>query len=73
MLWSDFATVVGRRLQGGDIDHSYTGDSLIVFSMGRGRFDLIVSKYGWGHGLKRNHHFFQRQAVINVDDLEDVA
>ena len=41
-------------------------------------FDLIVSKYGYGDSLKKNHHFFHWQAstkyfrgMVNVDDYED--
>lgn len=84
VLWSDFITVVARRIGSssgvGSNQHEesrYRGKSLLVFAYGPSSFDLIVSKYGDGEKLKRNHHFFQWQArttgfqgLVHVDDYQ---
>ena len=86
LLWEDFVTVVARRIGKSDgVGHngtedrlvSYTGKNLLVFAYSPDSFDLIVSKYGDGENLTRNHHFFQWQArtkgfdgLVHVDDYE---
>jgi len=82
-LWKDFIVVVGRRIgkstgPGSDtFQDAYHGESVLVFAPGPASFDLIVSKYGYGDDLKRNHHFFQWQArdksfqgLVHVDDYQ---
>jgi len=82
LLWDDFVTVTARRIghsdgAGSSTDDKYSGQSLMVFAPGPNSFDLIVSKYGYGQDLKRNHHFFHWQSrakgfsgVVSVDDYE---
>jgi hypothetical protein len=84
LLWNGFMLITARRIgfssgAGADPDDisSYNGTSLLVFAVGPSSFDLIVSKYGYGDSLKRNHHFFQWQArsgsfqnMVKVDDYE---
>lgn len=86
LIWLDFNTILGRRM--GLSDGAGAGttesqqrylermESLIVFAPGKDRFDLIVSKYGYGDNLKSNHHFYHWQArgkltgdQTHVDDL----
>ena len=84
-LWDDFVTVVARRIghsdgvgvSSQDQLNRFTGKSLLVFAYGEHSFDLIVSKYGVGDNLSRNHYFYQWQArtrgfegLVNVDDYE---
>ena len=83
-LWRDFMLVTARRIgfsSGAGADTSdldrYNGKSLLVFAPGPSSFDIIVSKYGYGDDLKRNHHFYQWQArsnnftgLVNVDDYQ---
>ncbi len=81
-LWLDFITVAGHRIgssdgAGSDTYKRYSGNRLVVFAFGPQSFDIIVSKYGCGENLKRNHHFCQWQArtnsfqgLVNVDRYE---
>jgi hypothetical protein len=85
LLWNDFYGILGRRVgaSGGigandDERGTYHGETVVVFAYGPSSFDLIVSKYGYGDSLKKNHHFFHWQAstkyfrgMVNVDDYED--
>lgn len=85
LLWDDFILVGARRIgesngAGAANDGNglnYNGKSVVALAFGPSSFDLIVSKYGFGDDLKRNHHFFQWQArsqgfqgLVNVDDYE---
>jgi hypothetical protein len=76
LIWTDFEMICGHRL--GKTDAPYHGKSLVTLAFGLNSFDFIVSKYGYGEGLKRNHHFYQWQArgegfqnTVHVDDYED--
>jgi hypothetical protein len=85
LLWNDFHGILAGRVGastgiGANDDErgTYHGETVIVFAYGPSSFDLIVSKYGYGDHLKRNHHFFHWQAstkhfrgMVNVDDYED--
>lgn len=82
LVWGDLQITTGRRIGQGsgagfDIDAlaSYHGKSLLVLAFGKTRFDIILSKWGWGEGLKNKHHFYQWQAraadqsqLVTVDD-----
>ncbi|MGA3399113.1 MAG: hypothetical protein ABSC95_07825 [Acetobacteraceae bacterium] len=85
VLWDDFIVVGARRIGSSDGVGSrtgvergpYTGTTVIVFAYGPQSFDLIISKYGFGAGNQRNHHFYQWQArttgfegLVHVDDYE---
>jgi hypothetical protein len=82
LLWDDFMLVTAQRIgfssgAGADLADRYNGKSLLVFAAGPDSLDIIVSKYGYGDNLKRNHHFYQWQArvsgftgLVNVDDYE---
>ena len=84
MLWKDFYEIAARRvgkstvIGSGGRDETYNGETVMVFAYGPTSFDLIVSKYGFGDDLKKNHHFFHWQArtsffrgAVSVDDYED--
>jgi len=79
LIWTDFEMICGRRLGNPDDGGKYSGKSLVTLAFGYDSFDFIVSKYGFGEGLKRNHHFYQWQArgkgfsktAVHVDDFED--
>jgi hypothetical protein len=80
LIWDDFMLVTAQRIgtssgAGADNNDNYHGKSVLVFAPGPTSFDIIVSKYGFGDDLKRNHHFYQWQArshsfqgLVNVDD-----
>jgi hypothetical protein len=82
LLWDDFMLITARRIgfsngAGADTTDRYNGKSVLVFATGPSSFDLIVSKYGFGDELKRNHHFYHWQSrgssfngLVNVDDYQ---
>lgn len=75
LVWADLQITTGRRIgegSGAGFDsHAldrYHGDSLLVLAFGQTRFDIILSKWGWGDGLKNKHHFYQWQARLGKSD-----
>jgi hypothetical protein len=82
LLWTDFMVTAARRIgfsngAGATTNDRYGGKSVLVFAPGPASFDIMLSKYGFGDDLKRNHHFYHWQArgrsfdgLVNVDDYE---
>jgi hypothetical protein len=82
LVWGDLQITTGRRIgegSGAGFDSNalqqYHGNSLLVLAFGANRFDIVLSKWGWGEGLKNKHHFYQWQAragkldhTVPVDD-----
>ncbi len=85
LIWEDLITVTARRIgfssgAGASNDRDYQGDCLFLVAIGPGSFDFILSKYGMGENIKKNHHYYHWQArsgtglgLVNVDDytIED--
>ncbi|WP_237216725.1 hypothetical protein [Falsiroseomonas oryziterrae] len=70
----------GAGFTSGMSTYLHKEESVVVFALADTRFDLIVSKYGYGDGAKENHHFFHWQArekggtakgTTHTDDLAD--
>ena len=89
LLWVDFVVTVARRIgffrsaflnerdQWNSVK-SFGSHAVLAFAPGPNRFDLILSKFGYGEKERgTKHHFYQWQArvgtlqgQVNVDDYE---
>ena len=58
-----------------DVHNGYTGESVLALTIDPSSFDFVVSKYGFGEGLKKDYRLYRCQTrnrsfqgQIHLDD-----